>query len=134
MRTGFGWYVSLYLKVRSPTSFNLNQLISLNKYPLGEFLIPIDHRSELFSSKAGSWGVKDQVARPVSTQEEQESQSTTAACQKNISQAELFLCLVFKFFLEDKGLEFFSVYFETLFFPCESKPLDFILAIIVFVK
>lgn len=139
MRAGFDWYFPLYPTVSAPDSFSLNQCISLNKYPLGKFLISVFHRSELFSSKVGLWGVKDKVARAVSTQEEQKSQSTTATCQKNISKAELFVCLFLTvFFLEDKGPKvfgFFFVYFETLFFLCESKPIDFILAIItVFVK
>lgn len=52
--------------------------VSLNKYPLGRFLISLLYRSELFSSKVHFWGVKDQVARPVSTRAEQKSQSTFA--------------------------------------------------------
>lgn len=81
------------MKVSAPHSFSLNQCISLNKYLLGKFLISIFYHSELFSSGVDLWGVKDQVARPVSAQEEQKSQSTTATCQKNISKMELFLCL-----------------------------------------
>lgn len=135
MRTGFGWYLPLHPKVSAPKSFSLNKCISLNKYPLGKFLISIFQHSELFSSRVGAWDVKDPVARPGSTQEEQKSQSATATCQKNISKAELFFCLFLMFFLEDKGLKVFSVCVETLFLPCESKPLDFILAVItVFVK
>lgn len=114
---------------------NLCLCVSLNKYLLGRFVISLFQYSELFRCKVFLWGVKDQVARPVWTWAKQKSQSTVATSQKNVSKLKLFFPLFLVFLLEDKGLEVFSVYFETLFFHCESEPLDFHLDLItVFVK
>lgn len=109
---------------------NLHLCVSLHKYPIGRSLISLFHQSELFSCKVHLWGVEDQASGLVFTRAEQKSQSTVATSQKSVTKLELFFCLLLRFLLEDKSPEVFSACFETLFFHCESEPLDFHLDLI----